>query len=206
MKKGFTLIEILVVIGIIMVLIGVTVGGYSKMTKSAEKAKVQELVSNAATALTAYFQTEGSWPKRIQNGDGRLDENQALVIARGYISMTTDSPNNPKAASKLMGLDRFGLVTPWAQARIKNLGTSATLDSLVTGESTVRDHILYYAVDLDGNGLIEGKELQNISGIEFIRATAAVWCCGKDGKYDEDYARGRRRDHVYSWSYGQTQK
>lgn len=206
MKKGFTLIELLVVIGIIMVLIGVTVGGYAKMTKTAEKAKVQELVSNAATALTAYFQTEGSWPKRIQNGDGRLDANQALVIARGYISMSTDKPSDPKNASKLTGIDQFGLVTPWAQAKIKSLGTAASLESLVTGSSTVRDHILYYAVDLDGNGLIEGKELKNISGIEFIRATAAVWCCGKDGKIEEDYARGRRRDHVYSWTYGQTQK
>ena len=205
MKKGFTLIEMLVVIGIIIVLLGAAVSSFSRMTKSAEKAKVQELVSNAATALTAYFQTEGAWPKAIRDGDGRLDAKQALVIARGYFSLNTDS-SDPKSATKLVGLDRFGIVTPWAQAVLKRLGANATESSSVNGSSTVRDHILYYSVDLNGDGVIEGQELRNLTGIERIRATAAVWCCGKSGKLETDYTRGRKRDMVYSWTYGQTQK
>lgn len=45
MKKGFTLVEMLVVIGIIVILLGASIGGFSKMTKSAERAKARELVS-----------------------------------------------------------------------------------------------------------------------------------------------------------------
>ena len=51
MKKGFTLIEMLVVIGIIAVLVGASIGGFSAMTRTAERAKCQELVSNVATVL-----------------------------------------------------------------------------------------------------------------------------------------------------------
>ena len=67
---------------------------------------------------------------------------------------------------------------------------------------TVDDHILRFAIDYDGDGIIEGA---NVGGETIdIRATAAVWCCGKDGKI-EAYSQGLRRDDVYSWTKGQTQ-
>ena len=52
MKKGFTLIEMLVVIGIIAALIAAAIGSYSGVTRAAEKAKCRELVAQVATALT----------------------------------------------------------------------------------------------------------------------------------------------------------
>ena len=76
MKKGFTLIEMLVVIGIIAILIGASLAGYSSMVKTADKARCQELVSNVATALTMLFQNEGMWPKRLAK-NGATDVPQA---------------------------------------------------------------------------------------------------------------------------------
>ena len=205
MKKGFTLVEMLVVIGIIAVLIGASIGGFSAMTKSAEKAKCQELVSNAATALTALFQKEGAWPRRLaSNGatDGLLDENNAVPLAKGgYFSLTTTGSGSNM---KLAGNDRFGIVTPWAETVIKRRGTSAALGDAV-GTATVKDHILHYALDLDGDGVIKGASVGGES--VDIRATAAVWCVGKsggDGGRPWPYSVGRRKDDVYSWSIGQT--
>jgi len=201
-RNGFTLVEMLVVLGIIAVLIGASLGGYAKMTKTAERAKAQELVVNTATALTALFQTEGSWPRRLAlNGasDGELDAVAALPLAKGgYMSLTL---NTSKTA--LDGIDRFGIVSPWAVATIKRVGNSASLSTKVgNSASTVKDHILHYALDLDGDGIIENASVGGES--VNIRATAAVWCCGKDGKI-EAYSTGRRLDDVYSWTYGQTQ-
>ena len=199
-RKGFTLIEMLVVIGIIAILIGASLAGYSSMTRTADRARCQELVSNAATALTALFQNEGSWPKRLaKNGatDGKLDEDAAYALVsngRSYFSLTKDG-------SKLGGHDRFGIVTPWAQSVIKSLGTSASKSSKV-GSMTVDDHILHYALDLDGDGRILGASVGGKS-ID-VRATAIVWCCGKDGRM-EAYSKGLRSDDVYSWTKGQTQ-
>ncbi len=200
MKKGFTLIEMLVVIGIIAVLTAGMIGAYAHVTKAAEKARCQELVHATATALTAMFQQEGVWPKSLRTEgatDGILDEQVAYALARGgYMSLTTSN-------NKLSGYDRFGLVTPWATTVIKQRGNRASLSDPVPGGGKIQDHRLHFAIDLDGDGVIDGA---NVGGQTVpIRATAAVWCCGKDGKL-EAYSIGLRRDDVYSWTHGQTQQ
>ena len=204
MRKGFTLIEMLVVIGIIAILIGASIGGFSSMTRAAEKAKAQEVVSNAATALTALFQREGRWPKRlIDRNNKQLDKDAALPLAKGgYFSLTTKGSGKDM---ELAGLDQFGIVTPWAAAILKRRGSEAKLTDAVTGKTKVEDHILYYALDLSGQGVVEAQ----VGGETVkIRATAAVWCIGKSGG-DKDgkpmaYSTGVKRDDVYSWTYGQT--
>lgn len=197
MRKGFTLIEILVVIGIIAVLIAATAGAFSKMTKSADKAKCQELVSNVSTALVALFQADGVWPKALRTKgatDGFLDDRAAYPLAKGgYLSLTVEN-------GKLAGLDKFGILSPWGAAHVKRKGNAASLGDAV-GLGTLQEHLLHYALDLDGNGIIEGA---NVGGETVdIRANVAVWCCGKDGKL-EPYSRGLRSDDVYSWTKGQT--
>jgi prepilin-type N-terminal cleavage/methylation domain-containing protein len=209
MKKGFTLIEMLVVIGIIAVLVGASIGGFSAMTRTAERAKCQELVSNVATALTVMFQQEGVWPKRLaKNGasDGQLDADAAYA----FVSGTTKYLSLSASGGRLTGIDRFGVVSPWATALLKRRGNSASLSDVVSagpsGSMTVQDHILHYALDLDGDGIIQGASVGNQT-ID-VRATAIVWCGGKDGFVSPyPYAnggKGGKTDDVYSWTPGQT--
>lgn len=196
-RNAFTLIEMLIVIGIIAVLTGASLAGFSKMRETAERAKAQELVSNVATALTALFQQEGSWPKRLAaNGanDGELDAQAAFPLAKKkYLSLTLNSDG-----TALDGLDKLGIVDPWGAATIKRRGRSASLSDKVVGSVTVQDHILHYALDLDGDGIVEAS----VGGEPVtIRASAAVWGAGKDGKL-EAYTRGLKKDDVYSWAPG----
>ena len=201
-RRGFTLIEMLVVIAIVATLMGVTLASASKFIKSADKARCQELVANTATALTALYQKDGSWPRALikgHNGNHLLDENAALPLAKGkFMTLTLNS-----SGTQLSGYDRFGVVSPWAFTVIKNHGTSASLSTKVSGGGTIQDHILRYALDLDGDGVVEGVPVGGET-ID-IRATAVVWCCGKDGKF-ETYAAGLKKDDVYSWTVGQTRE
>ena len=201
-RRGFTLIEMLVVIGIIATLMGVMLAAVSTFIKSADKARCQELVANTATALAALYQKEGAWPRALikgHNGNNLLDENAALPLAKGrYMTLTM---NDDK--TRLAGYDRFGVVSPWAFNIVKNRGTSASLSTKVPGGGTIQDHILRYALDLDGDGVIEGAPVGGES--VNMRATAAVWCCGEDGKL-EAYSVGLRKDDVYSWTVGQTRE
>ena len=202
MRRGFTLIEMLVVIGIIAALVAASIGAYSGVTRAAEKAKCRELVAQVATALTTLYQREGNWPKRLAlqgKTDGRLDAETAIAL-KNYLSLNVEN-------GKLAGYDRFGIVTPRALAVIKRSGKSADLTTVVStskdGSQTVEDHILHYALDLDGDGIIEGASVGGES--VDVRASAIVWCAGYDGCM-ETYSKGQRKDDIYSWTPGQAQK
>jgi prepilin-type N-terminal cleavage/methylation domain-containing protein len=198
MRNGFTLVEILVVIGIIVILTGASIGGFSSVTKAAEKTKARELVSDAATALSSIYQKTGYWPRKIAaagENDGKLDKDVAPAL-EGYLSMNISN-------GKLIGLDRFGIVSPWATAVLKRSGASAGESTVVStakdGTHSVDDHILHFAVDVDGDGITEatvGGDSVN------IRAVAVVWCAGRDGKM-EPYSARNKSDDVYSWAPGQ---
>lgn len=205
MKKGFTLVEMLVVMGIIAVLIGAGIGSFSAMTKRANKAKGQELVSNVATALEAIYQKDGCWPRRILAAggkDGEVDAKIAYDIAsKGMMSLTL---NDNREIHETAGLDRFGIVTPWAANVIKKGGANGVSESTkVPSGGTVRDHRLHFAVDVDDDGYVEAS----VGGTTLkIRGAAAVWSVGMSGGNNGKpwpYRDGLRKDDIYSWSKGQ---
>lgn len=209
-RDGFTLIEMLVVIGILAILMGASIAGYARVTRSAERAKAQELVSNVATALAVIYQKDGVWPPKLLNGAqggcGRLDADVArALVSRDVIGL---SNNGKKGADmKLTGLDKCGVVTPWATTALKRAGREASTSTRVgDGGSTVQDHIFYYALDLDGDGVVRSA---NVGGVNIdVRAQAIVWCCGRDGKlaaYRKGGGKTKGGGNIYSWQVGQTE-
>ena len=195
--KGFTLIEMLVVIGIIAVLSGALMVGFGHMTKSAQRAKATELVSQAAQALAILRQLPGNnnrWPAVISScGSGKeMGVEVARVFAKqdGHplLGIAKDSSGNP------IGISRCGVVDPWAEAVLKR-DSSASFGSKVPSGGTVQDHIIYYAVDTDSDGIttatVGGQQVS-------VRAEAIAWCAGADGKI-APYSQRGRSDDIYSW-------
>ena len=204
-SRGFTLIEMLVVIGIIGILSGIGVATFSAVTGKAQKARCQELVSNVATALSAIYEKDGCWPRRILaegKSEGRLTAEIAYDIAnKKMMSLTIDTKNSEN--HRTIGADRMGIVTPWAAAVIKKAGKKSIGEGTkVPSGGTISDHVLRFAVDVDGKGYVKA----NVGGETLtIRASAVVWCCGKDGKL-RPYSEGLRQDDVYSWNRGQIKR
>lgn len=205
-KGGFTLVEMLVVIGIIAILAAASMIGYSKVVQSAKKARTQELVSNAATALTHILNTEGVWPEELtrNGGNGQLDKDTAVVFVRYKLLGLTYNQTSAKddvSLYRLVGKDRCGVVDAEAEALLKRSPSAAEGSKVSTG-GTVKDHILYYAIDEDGDGFtdaaVEG------GGTLKIRATAVVWAAGPNGIVE--YGSLGRNDDVYSWRPAQVKK
>ena len=211
LKEGFTLIEMLVVIGIIAVLSGSLIIGMGRIRKSAQRTKAQETVSNAASALGIIFQTEMNWPKLLVNNNNKqLDARTSHVFVRfGLLGLSYDTKQYNASSRKgkivLIGADRCGVVDPWAITTLKR-NSSASEGSgeelKVDTGGTVKDHILWYAIDEDGDGVTEA----DVNGTAVkVRAPACVWCAGADGELGP--YKGKRTkasaDDVYSWSRGQ---
>lgn len=209
MKKAFTLLEMMVVIGIIAILSGASMIGYSKIVKSAKKAKTQELVANAAAALTHILsKNDGVWPEdlmsRVKGGNGLLDAETAKVFIRFDLlglSYNQKTANGDVSQYRLTGKDRCGVVDAEAEALLKR-SKSATTSTRVPSGGTVQDHILRFAIDTDGDGITEAQV--DGGGKLKLRATAVVWAAGADGRVD--YSSYGRNDDVYSWRPSQVRK
>lgn len=205
-QQGFTLVEMLVVMGIIAVLVGSLVAGFSRMTKTAQKAKAQETVSNAATALAAILTNEGRWPKAVLSQSGQqMNEKVAVALARrGLMSVTykTTTDNDGTTVYTPDGVDKYGILDPWGAAVLKRSPSGGSGQSVPSGR-TVADHLLWFAVDKDGDGVITTAEGAPVD----VRASAIVWCAGADGELGTYGTHSKAgSDDIYSWQRGQEQK
>ena len=214
-KKGFSLLEMLVVIGIIVMLSGALLIGIDRVRKSAQRTKAQETVSNTATALGLIFQKEMAWPRLlIAYNNRQLEAEPSHVFVRhNLLGLTFDSnsynPSTRKGTIKLVGADRCGIVDPWAAAVLKRQRASnAEKDGLslkVSTGGTVKDHILWYAIDEDGDGITKVSHPKD--GEIQVRASACVWCAGADGVLGSHKRREKASaDDVYSWTRAQEVK
>ena len=70
--KGFTLIELMIVVGIIAVLAAIALPAYQDYTKRSRVSEVLSLAAYAQVAVTEFFSSEGRWPH---------DNSEAIVMA-----------------------------------------------------------------------------------------------------------------------------
>lgn len=206
MKKGFTLVEMLVVIGIIVTLIAATTAGYSNFVRKAQSARGTELVLNIRTALVAALQKEDAWPRAVlvagRGGNSEMTAEVGGALAKaGVLAMTYQATQNRSTGEtvyRLTGLDQCGVVSPWALDVIKRkLAGGAVPDSTpVPSGGTIADHRLRFAIDDDYDGYTDTSVSATGSGGAKVRASACVWCCGYDGKFGT-------KDDIYSWTPGQ---
>lgn len=199
-KQGFSLIEMLVVIAIIAVLSGALLVGFGRFTKSAQRAKALEAVSEAAQALVFLRDQNGNvWPRVILSNGGVDGEGKGMVVdvAKKFAekNMLGVSARNPEKNDYTpVGTSRCGVVDPWAETVLKR-GPQAGPQTRVPSGGTVQSHIIYYAVDRDGDGFTEAV----VGGQSItVRASAIAWCAGADGKI-APYSQRGRSDDVYSW-------
>tara|TARA_R110000751_G_scaffold84763_1_gene169427 strand:- start:12281 stop:12712 length:432 start_codon:yes stop_codon:yes gene_type:complete len=62
MQKGFTLIELMIVVAIIGILAAIALPAYQDYTKRSHVSEGLSLASGAKTAITEYYSDKGTWP------------------------------------------------------------------------------------------------------------------------------------------------
>jgi prepilin-type N-terminal cleavage/methylation domain-containing protein len=113
---GFTLVEMLVVIGIMGILATSLLGAFGYVKEIAWKSRAQSQVSQVATALTVYLQSERSWPAQLLSRD-EFDDEACWVLQEARLLDVKTWKDYSKNIKHEESQDRYGFLDPWGACR-----------------------------------------------------------------------------------------
>jgi type IV pilus assembly protein PilA len=115
LQKGFTLIELMIVIAIIGILAAIAIPAYQNYTVRAQVTEGLNLADGWKTAVAEYFAQNGTWPTAVNlTNAGQLPSTgkyvKTLSAATGNITVTYGNQANAtalKAGQEVLGLTAY---------------------------------------------------------------------------------------------------
>lgn len=127
--KGFTLIELMIVVAIIGILAAVALPAYQDYTKKAKFAEVVSMVGAARTAVELCFQTEGS----LDTCDAGVGGIPATVVTGTYANLDTMTiVNGVITAASTAATDSANMIATPTGSPLTWTVTSTTTTSCLT--------------------------------------------------------------------------
>lgn len=83
-KKGFTLIELMIVVAIIGILAAVAIPAYSNYTKRAKASEITNAMGAVGSAMMEYYSDKGEWPDAINTVAG-IRDTLGVTVPHGYL-------------------------------------------------------------------------------------------------------------------------
>ncbi len=208
LRGGFTLVEMLVVIGIIGLLAATLIASFSYVKIAAKQSQAHNLVMEVATAMSLYVQQERDWPEQWKDKEAvGMDQKVCWVLQDKKLFDVTTYTYQPKpnetrvnnladANLNWQSLDRFGLLDPWGRAALRKNKTKNETDKVESG-GTFADHRLQFRLDKNLDGMVDS--LDNAPpGVE-VRASVIVWSRGPNADKTFEQTGEPTKNNRCSW-------
>jgi len=133
-KKGFTLIELMIVVAILGILAAIAIPTYMDYTKRAKVSEAISLLSGVANAIAEYHTSQGQMPTSLDDVGGRKTSRYVADMSLG----TSESSDNSTRLSVTATLREIGTGVD---------GQTLTLYVIYRGNNETYDKCWYWTVD-----------------------------------------------------------
>lgn len=163
--RGFTLIEMIVVVAIIALITAALAGAYGKVIQKSSKKNASETCVQLAQAWSVFHQRLRYWPTEVQSKKGRFEMDYdfcELIGKNGFFDVSYRGSKTQKQIENDPVLE-IGMLSP--------IGLKLYDED---SKSEAKKHLYQVCVDINEDGIIDSADGAP-SGVK-VRGEAIVWC------------------------------
>ncbi len=138
-SKGFTLIELMIVVAIIGILAAIAIPAYSNYTKKAKMSEVTNAMGAIAGAANEYYQTRNTFPPGTMTTCALIDTSLGILMPSTYVAANACRFTTPAGGQSAtiqvtttnIGSGANGTITLYLQPNTKSLWNRLGTDTIL---------------------------------------------------------------------------